>query len=80
MKDKPQQADDEFDDGLADQQVSPFHAPFAGQPGAQRHAAHEDRQHQGVCLSRAPQKQLHVLIVAYILAVTVALPIIPSPL
>ena len=61
MKNKRQQADDAFNDGVAQQQIAPALRQAATKPGTQRHATHEDAQHQALRVSGVAQKKLEIV-------------------
>ena len=61
MKRQRQHADDAFDDGVAQQQIAPALRHATTEPGTERHATHEDAQHQALRVSRVAQKELEVM-------------------
>ncbi len=57
---EPEQADDRLDERVTEQQLR-SRAESRDEPGAERHAAHEDRQHECLRVRRVAQEQLQVV-------------------
>src|SRR5215469_14676886 len=61
MKDEAKKPDRRLDQQVPPQEVPQPSAVSRHQPGPERHAAHEDRQHQGLGVGRMPKEEFQIV-------------------